>query len=139
MKKDSRLETQRKLRSVVVFWAVLALALVLLPLDAWACMCVPFTLEEKYEKADAVALVRKSDQQPKIEVLQSWKSELPRAITVREIGQCGGYRFRFGISILYLKWDERREVWTINRCAGHIGESDENYHAHLQWLNQMSK
>ncbi|MDR3054585.1 MAG: hypothetical protein LBU53_04190 [Zoogloeaceae bacterium] len=124
----------------------LVLALVLLPLDAWACSCGEDEAISPYKGATIVVLAKVTDitkleteGSVRLDVLRSWKSESPETITVFSDPQnpCGFYFYLGKTHILYLYKDKEGKLQT-DYCSGNLYEHQSEYQDRIRWLDNFN-
>jgi hypothetical protein len=123
--------------------------LALLPLQAWACRCASWETDStRYDSHDAVVVARVVDAVTdrhapysfRLEVLQSWKTGLPRTVTVftDDWHSSCEYKLSKQVYLLYLSRDRQGEFHT-SQCSGNIPLGNEGYQAAIRWLEQNAK
>jgi hypothetical protein len=140
---------EREMKTVKFLFLSLCL-FALLPFEAWAGFsgCPTTHPQILYDTADAVVLtgwvkgpIVGRERETEIEVMRSWKSEVPRSLKIRLKGE-----FSMGLMhILYLVRDENGEFSTFS-CHGQVSmpwtpelpEGVLYFHTQLRWLEKMS-
>jgi hypothetical protein len=124
---------------------LLVLATALSPLQAWACRCVEPTVDRAYARADAVArvqvnqIVTLADGSTRIEAqaLESWKSDVPRALRIATGPDNCAYTPTAGEThLLFLQRGEQGELTTA-RCDGNQTQAEAA--DSLRWLTSKGK
>lgn len=114
------------------------------PLQATACRCQEPGPSAAYKRADAVADIRIDEvsvlegdiTQARAEVLQSWKSVLPRSLSVYTGEDCMYPLAKGNRYLLYLKRDDQGRFGTYV-CRGNLDHSRSANR--VRWLNKHGK